>query len=69
MLSKVKSLFEGEVMQTQYSVLGYNIAFFHNYKFAIEMHESGYSDGNIDRKKDKKQQSKNFVVSLLKLIQ
>ena len=36
-------------MQTQYSVLSYRIdLFFHDYKIAIEIYESGYSGNNID---------------------
>ena len=41
--------FEGENMQTQYSVLGYRIdLYFHDYKFAIEVEEKGYKDLNIN---------------------
>ena len=37
-MSKTKSSFKGEIMQTQYSVLGYRTdLFFHNYKLAIEI--------------------------------
>ena len=49
MLTKIKSLFEGENMQTQYSVSGYRIDLnFHEYKLAIEIDENGHSDRNID---------------------
>ena len=41
--------FEGENMQTQYSVLGYRInLYFHDYKLAIKVDEKGHKDGNID---------------------
>ena len=41
--------FEGENMQTQYSVLGYRIdLYFHNYKLAIEVDEKGHKNRNID---------------------
>ena len=40
--------FEGENMQTQYSVLGYKIdLYFHNYKLAVEVDEKGHEDRNI----------------------
>ena len=45
----MKSLFEGENMQTQYSVLGYRIhLYFHDYKLEIEIDENDHSDRNID---------------------
>ena len=41
--------FEGENMQTQYSVLGHKIdLYFHDYKLAIEVDEKGRKDRNID---------------------
>ena len=47
------SSFEGENMQTQY-VLGYRIdLYFHDYKIAIEIDESGHSDRNIANEKKK----------------
>ena len=43
--------FEGENMQTQYSVLGYkNDLYFHDYKLLIEVDEKGHKDRNIDHK-------------------
>ena len=49
MLQSIKDAFEGENMQTQYSVLGYKIdLYFHEYKLAIEVDELGHNDGNID---------------------
>ena len=48
-LTKIKTSFEGENMQTQYSVLGYRIDLcFHNYKLTIEIDENGHSNRNID---------------------
>ena len=43
------NIFEGEIMQTQYSVLGYKIdLYFYDYKLLIEDDELGHSDRNID---------------------
>ena len=37
-INSIKDAFEGEDMQTQYSVLGYRIdLYFHKYKLAIEV--------------------------------
>ena len=48
MLPKIKHSFEEENMQTQYSKLGYMINLsFHDYKFATETVENGYSDRHI----------------------
>ena len=48
-LKSVMDTFEGENMQTQYSVLGYRIdLYFHDYKLAIEVDEKGHKDRNID---------------------
>ena len=55
MLTKIKSSFEGENIQTQYSVLGYRIdLYFHDYKLTIEIDESGHSDRNIANEKKKR---------------
>ena len=44
LLTKTKSSFEEENMQTQYSVLGYMIdLYFHDYNFSIEIDENGHS--------------------------
>ena len=65
-LTKVMNWFKGENMQTQYNVLSYRIdLYFHDCRLAIEIFENGYSDRNIEYKK---QQNKNLVVSLLRLI-
>ena len=48
-LKSVMDAFEGENMQTQYSVLGYRIdLYFHDYKLAIEVDEKGHKNRNID---------------------
>ena len=48
-INSIKDAFEGEDMQTQYSVLGYRIGlYFHKYKLAIEVDELGHADGNIN---------------------
>ena len=48
-LKSIKDAFEGEDMQTQYSVLSYRIdLYFHKYKLAIEVDELGHNDRNID---------------------
>ena len=42
-------MFEGENIQTQYSILGYRIALnFHKYKLAIEADELGHTNRNIN---------------------
>ena len=48
-INSIKYAFEGEDMQTQYTVLGYRIdLYFHEYKLAIEVDELGHNDRNID---------------------
>ena len=48
-ISSKKDAFEGEDMQTQYSVLGYRIdLYFHKYKLAIKVDELGHVDRNIN---------------------
>ena len=48
-INSIKDSFEGEDMQTQYTVLGYRIdLYFHKYKLAIEVDELGHNDRNID---------------------
>ena len=47
-LKSIKDAFEGEDMQTQYSVLGYRIdLYFHKHKLAIEVDELGHADRNL----------------------
>ena len=48
-LKSAMDSFEGESIQSQYSVLGYRIdLYFHDYKLAIEVDEKGHKDRNID---------------------
>ena len=48
-INSIKDTFEGENMQTQYSVLGYGIdLYFHKYKLAIEADELEHTNRNID---------------------
>ena len=48
-LRSIKDAFEGEDMQTQYTVIGYRIdLYFHKHKLAIEVDELGHSDRNIN---------------------
>ena len=48
-INLIKNAFEGENMQTKYTVLHYRIdLYFHEYKLAIEVDELGHNDKNID---------------------
>ena len=48
-INSIKYSFEGEDMQTQYTVIDYRIdLYFHKYKLAIEFDELGHNDRNID---------------------
>ena len=48
-ISAIKDAFEGENMQTQYTILNYRIDFyFHEYKLAIEVDELGHNYRNIN---------------------
>ena len=47
-INSIKDAFEGENIQTQYSVLGYRIdLYFHKHKLAIEVDELGHADRNL----------------------
>ena len=47
-LNSIKDAFEGEDLQTQYSILVYRIdLYFHEYKLAIEFDELGHGDRNL----------------------
>ena len=47
-INSIKDAFEGEDIQTQYSVLGYRIdLYFHNCTLAIEVDELGHADRNL----------------------
>ena len=48
-INSINAAFEGENIQTQYSVLGYRVnLYFHEYKLAIEVDELGHADRNIN---------------------
>ena len=48
-INAIKDAFEGENMQTQYTILNYRIdLYFHKYKLAIEIDDLGHNDRNID---------------------
>ena len=50
-INSIKDVFEGEDMQTQYTVLTYRIdLYFHKYKLAIEVDELGHNDRNVGHK-------------------
>ena len=64
-INSIKDAFEGEDMQTQYSVLGYRIdLYFHKYKLAIEVDELENADRNINNKIERQkalERELNFV--------
>ena len=48
-VAKIKGSFEGQNMQTQYSMLGYRVdLYFRDYKLVAEIDENGHDDRNID---------------------
>ena len=48
-INSIKDTFEGEDVQTQYTVIGYRIdLYFRKYKLAIEVDKLGHNDKNID---------------------
>ena len=54
-INSIKEAFEGEDMQTQYTVIGYRIdLFFHEYNLAIEVDELGHNDRNTNTESIKK---------------
>ena len=53
-LKSTKDAFEGEDMQTQYSVFGNRIdLYFHKHKLAIEIDELGHADRNLSNETDR----------------
>ena len=53
-LESIKDAFEGEDVQTQYSVLGYRIDFyFHKHKLAIEVDELRHAGRNLSNETEK----------------
>ena len=56
-LESIKDAFEGEDMQTQYSVLGYRIdLYFHKHKLAIEVDELGHADRNLSNETERQKE-------------
>ena len=48
-INSIKDAFEGEDMQTRYTVIRYRIdLYFHEYKLATKVDKSGHNDRNID---------------------
>ena len=48
-LKSIKDAFEGEDMQTQYTVIGYRIVlYFYKHKLAIEVDELRHADRNLN---------------------
>ena len=65
-LRSVMDAFEGENLQTQYSVLGYKIdLYFHDYKLAIKVDEKGHKDRN--EKKRQKALEKELSCEFIKI--
>ena len=68
---KIKSLFNGENIQTAQSSVRIGL-YIHDYKLAIDINENGHSDVNIDYIKKKHTESNRtvtwLVVNLLELI-
>ena len=57
-ISAIKDVFEGENMQTQYSVLSYRIdLYFHKYKLAIEVDELRHTDRNNNNNEIERQRA------------
>ena len=53
-INSIKDTFQGANIQTQYSVLGYRIdLYFHEYKLAIEVHELGHTNRNINNETER----------------
>ena len=59
-INSIKDMFEGENIQTQYSVSGYRIdLYFHKYKLAIEADELGHTNKNINSEIEKQKALEN----------
>ena len=53
-INSIKNTFEGENIQTQYSVLGYRIdLYFHEYKLPIEVDELEHTNRNINNETER----------------
>ena len=61
-INSIKDTFEGENIQTQYSILGYRTdLYFHKYKLAIEVDELGYTNRNINNEIERQKALENEV--------
>ena len=64
-INSIKDTFEGENIQTQYSVLGYRIdLYFHEYKLAIEVDELGHTNRNINNEIERQKAFKKELNSV-----
>ena len=53
-INSKKNVFEGENMQSQYTVLNYRFdLYFHKYKLAIEVDKLGHNDRSADYEKQR----------------
>ena len=53
-LESIKDAFEGEDMQTQYTVIDYRIdLYFHKHKLAIEVDELGHAERNLNNETER----------------
>ena len=67
---KIKSLFNGENIQTTQSSVRIGL-YFHDYKLAIDINENGHSDVNTDYEKKNTESNRTvtwLIVNLLELI-
>ena len=49
--------FEGENLETQYSVLGYRIdLYFHDYELAVEIDKNGHKDRNEEHESQREKE-------------
>ena len=56
-LKSMMETFEGENIETQYSVLNYRVdLYFHDYELAIEVDEKGHKDRNEDYEKQRQKE-------------
>ena len=63
-INSIKDAFEGEDLQTQYSVLGYRIdLYFHKYKLAIEVDVLGHAHRNLNNEIERQKTARelNYV--------
>ena len=59
-INSIKDTFEGENIQTRYSVLGYRIGlYFHEYKLAIEDDELRHTNRNINNEIERQKALEN----------